>query len=373
MNRSSISSAERKAELHGLQATRRQIMSNRPIIPTRRSGATTRRLFLKQSAVALGPLLIHWRLATAAAAPLKPLRFALCADVHKDLVHDADSRLESFVAAANAHHAEFILQLGDFCQPRDKNRDFLRVWNEFPGRRYHTVGNHDRDGGFAWQQVLDFWGMERPYYSFDLNGWHFVVTDGNEKNPGQAAPGYPRYIGASQLAWIEQDLKQTSSPTLLFSHQSLEDPGGVENGREVRAALEKANHAAGWRKVAACFSGHHHIDFHCEINGIHYVQINSMSYSWLGEEYAHVRYSSEVDKAYPWLKYTAPYKEPLFALLSLEPSGHISIQGKRSEFVGPSPWELGMPEEKGTSRDKTRLVPAISDRKLTLRIRSPQI
>jgi len=150
----------------------------------------------------------------------------------------------------------------------------------------------------------------------------------------------------------------------VFSHQSLEDDEGVENREEARAVLERVNAAAGWRKLGACLSGHHHIDYQKEINGIYYLQINSMSYSWLGSQYQHVRYGPEVDKAYPWIKQTAPYKEALFAICTLEPEGGMSVQGVRSEFVGPSPWDLGMPEQKGTSRDRNRLIPQISDRKL---------
>ena len=331
------------------------------ILPTR-----SRRVFIRQVSLAWPAACFAGNLWAVDREPLKPLRFGLCTDPHKDLIHDADERLRVFIAAAQRERADFILQLGDFCRPQEKNRSFLKIWESFPGPRYHTLGNHDKDGGFTWQQVQDFWGMPSRYYSFDQAGWHFVVLDGNERNPGQGAPGYPRYVGAKQLAWLAEDLHKNAAPTVVVSHQSLEDEEGVENGPTVRAVLEKANSDAGWRKVGVCLSGHHHIDFQREINGIHYVQINSMSYSWLGEKYSHVRYSPEVDKAFPYLKYTAPYKDALFAICSLEPKGLISIQGVRSEFVGPSPWDLGVPEQKGSSRDRNRLAPRITDRKLAL-------
>jgi predicted phosphodiesterase len=328
--------------------------------------ANSRRTFLKYLGLSLVPFSFTWSLAAAARASLQPVRFGLCADPHKDIMHDADERLRVFVEAAQRERSDFILQMGDFCRPYEKNRSFLKTWGSFAGPRYHTLGNHDNDGGFAWQAVLDFWGVKDRYYSFDQGGWHFVVLDGNEKKPTKPAPGYPRFIGAEQLAWLEADLRKTASPTLVFSHQSLEDDEGVENRAEVRSVLEKANTVAGWRKVGVCLSGHHHIDFQREINGIQYLQINSMSYSWLGEKYQHVRYSAEVDKAFPYLKYTAPYKDSLFALCRLEPDGRMTIRGVRSEFVGPSPWELGVPDQPGTNRDRDRLAPRISDRKLAL-------
>ena len=332
---------------------------------------SSRRVFLRQVGLTLAPLCFSWNLTAATRAALRPVRFGLCADPHKDVMHDADERLRAFIDAAQREHPDFILQMGDFCRPYEKNRSFLKIWESFAGPRYHTLGNHDNDGGFAWQKVQDFWSMPSRYYSFDQGGWHFVVLDGNEKKPVKPAPGYPRFIGAEQVKWLEEDLRKTTAPTLVFSHQSLEDAEGVENREEVRAVLEKANAAAGWRKVGACLSGHHHLDFQKEINDIQYLQINSMSYSWLGEKYRHARYSPEVDKEFPSMKYTVPYKDALFAFCRLEPDGRMSLQGVRSEFVGPSPWELGMPEQPGTSRDRDRLAPRISDRKLALESAKP--
>ena len=320
----------------------------------------SRREFMK--AAVLAPALLNW---DVHGASVSELRIGVCADPHQDIMHDAQERLRRFIDTAKQERLDFIIQLGDFCRPYEKNRGFLDIWEAFPGPRYHTLGNHDNDGGFKWSEVLAFWKMPERYYSFDRAGWHFVVLDGNEIKPGTRAPGYPRYVGSEQLNWLRLDLKKTQSPTILFSHQSLEDPGGVENSAEVRAILEQANQEAGWQKVGASLSGHHHIDYATQIAGIHYLQINSMSYQWLGEKFQHLRYSAEVDKAYPYIKYTVPYRDPLFAILSLSAEG-LKITGRRSEFVGPSPWELGMAEVKGTSKSKERLVPRISDRSLRL-------
>ena len=331
-----------------------------------KSPVIVRRSFIRKLGLVLAPVSLSWNIHAAARATLRPVRFGLCADPHKDIMHDADERLRMFLGAARKEKAEFILQLGDFCRPYEKNREFLKIWEDFTGGRHHTLGNHDNDGGFTWQQVMDFLGMKSRYYSFDHGGWHFIVLDGNEKKPVNPAAGYPRHIGADQLAWLGDDLGRTTVPTLVFSHQSLEDDEGVENRAEVRGVLEKANATAGWHKVGACMSGHHHIDFQREINGIQYIQINSMSYSWLGESYKHIRYSPDVDKEHPYIKYTAPYKDALFGLCSLDPDQGLSIRGVRSEFVGPSPWDLGMPDRKGTSWGSDRLVPGISDRKIAM-------
>lgn len=301
-----------------------------------------------------------------AAPKRKTVKFGLCADVHQDIMHDGEQRLSAFVREARAARCEWILQLGDFCRPYEKNRPFLEIWNSFAGPRYHVLGNHEIDGGFTWEQARTYLGMAAPYYSFDQGGWHFVVLDGNERNPSAKPGGYPRYIGAEQARWLAGDLKQASSPVIVFSHQSLEDERGVENGEAIRGILEAANREAGWSKVGACFSGHHHIDYQASINGIHYVQVNSMSYSWLGASYQHVRYSAEIDRQFPYIRQTAPYAEPLFAMVTLHAEGRIELRGRRTELVGPSPWELGVEDRPGTSTSRERLAPRISDR--TLRV-----
>ena len=200
--------------------------------------------------------------------------------------------------------------------------------------------------------------MPGRYYSFDAEGFHFIVLDGNDqKDPPQS--GYARYMGSEQLEWLKQDLSQTESQVVVFSHQSIEDPGGMENAADVRKMLEEAKLASGVNKVIACFSGHHHIDYATSINGIHYIQINSMSYLWMGGDYLQVRYSNEIDEQYPYIRYTAPYKDPLFAIVEIDNRGVIRITGRESSWVGPDPWALGYPED---NRDETG--PRITSREL---------
>ncbi len=277
---------------------------------------------------------------------LKRVCFGLFADVHKDIMHDADARLQVFINHMQMKDVDFILQLGDLCQPRSSNRLFMEIWESFPKARYHVLGNHDTDGGFTREQVLEYWSMPARFYSFDVGTYHFIVLDGNDEREGRP-PGYPHYIAADQVDWLYADLASTERPTILFSHQSLEDmetpEQGVENGAAVRTVLENVNRLAGWQQVVACFSGHNHMDSHRCIAGIHYVQINSMSNYWLGEEYQEIRYGKAIDKDFPWIKYTAPYEQPLYALVTLSGDGDIEIEGMRSNFVGSSPWQLGYP------------------------------
>jgi 3',5'-cyclic AMP phosphodiesterase CpdA len=235
----------------------------------------------------------------------------------------------------------------------------------FPGPRYHVLGNHDTDGGFKREQTVEWWGMKDRFYSFDQGGIHFVVLDGNDR-PRDHAGGYPRFIADDQLDWLRQDLSSTPLPVIVFVHQSLEreSKGGVQNGASVRAVLEEANQRQEKRQVVACLSGHHHRDYVRRINDILYPQINSASYYWVGPKFQKVRYSSEIDAAYPMIKNTVPYKDPLFAIVTTDPiKGFMRIEGRQSEFVGPAPWDLGGDKD---SWEAASLAAGIADWKMPM-------
>ncbi len=293
----------------------------------------------------------------------RSLSFGVCADVHKDVMHDADERLQKFIDKAEERDLDFIIQLGDFCRPYDYNREFLSIWENYSGEKYHVIGNHEMDGGFSRKQVIDFWDIPNQYYSFDSGNFHIIVLDGNDNNPSEnRATGYARFIGEKQLEWLKKDVRKTNLPCLVFSHQTLENnDDGIENRLEVRGFFEEENKRAGNKKIIACFSGHHHTDYVAEINNIYYIQINSMSYEWLGDKYQTIRYSQEIDKKFPYIKYTVPYKDPLFAFVKIDEK-RIQIEGVKSTFVGPGPKDLGFPERP----ENKKTIPEIITRNIDL-------
>lgn len=290
------------------------------------------------------------------------LRFGLIADVHQDVMHDSPQRIKAFTKAMNKSKADFVCQLGDFCQPRERNKEFIAQWNQFKRPHYHVIGNHEMDGGYTREQVVAFFGMPDRYYSFDKKGVHVIVLDGND--PGGESEGYNRYISETQLSWIKENLRNTSLPTIIFSHQALDDTAGIENCDDVRKILEEARTSTGQKKVVACFCGHHHDDQAKEINGIHYIRINSASYAWLGSQFQHESYSGDIHQKFPWISYTAPYKEPLWAFIEMDlAKGRLIVKGKATSWVGPTPWELGVDKK---TKDPNVCAPRISDRTLSI-------
>jgi len=325
-----------------------------------------RRDFIKAFSIGCTASILPLRLSTVVSAKevKESLRFGICADVHKDIMHDADIRLKAFVEEASKKKLDFIIQLGDFCCPYDYNLDFMSIWNMYPGKKYHVLGNHDMDGGFTRDEVVKYWNATGRYYSFDSKGYHFIILDGNDHDPSPNRPsGYARFIGEDQLSWLENDLKETNLPTIVFCHQGLDnDMGGIHNATQSRLVLERANEQANFQKVQLVFSGHHHQDYYNNINSIHYIQINSMSYQWLGEQFKCIRYSEDVDKSHPWIKYTVPYRDPIWAYAEISTDKTFRLYGKKTEFVGPSPEELGV----DIDTFGYPIVPYISDKKCKL-------
>jgi predicted phosphodiesterase len=289
----------------------------------------------------------------------KKLRFGIVSDVHKDLMPDADQRLEVFINQAHKRKVDFIIQMGDFCMGDVKNKGFLSIWKQFKGPKYHVLGNHDMDRQSK-EEILDFWGMPKKYYSYDFGGYHFIILDANflfqdgkyidYKNANFYVDRSIRtFISDEQIEWFKADLYATKLPTIVFCHQSLWH--SVKNRQSIQNTME--NHK---EKVICSLNGHSHSDYHFTQNGIDYLGINSMSYKWVSGKYESTeRFPKELYKEYGNLHHIAGYKDPLYAFVNLNSKGIMSIEGSKSDWMYPSPYDLGKSESKGESAKSIKI------------------
>jgi len=142
---------------------------------------------------------------------------------------------------------------------------------------------------------------------------------------------YEGRVSAEQVDWLKADLANTLHPTVIISHQGFgpkASGGVVPNGAEIRAVIAAANHREKGGKVVLCMHGHNHLDGATTVEGVHYLQINSASYLWVGEQFGRM----------------APYVDPLFAFMELDPAGSIRLIGRKSTFRKPTPAERGYPD-----------------------------
>ena len=303
--------------------------------------------------------------------------FAVFADLHVDIMHDSIARVQAVIGAAKQKGAQFLVHLGDLtypeeefmrerfgktqsdmdpiafrCTRNEEKREVMRLLRECGLPVWHTLGNHECDAGTK-EMAEAYFGMSAPFYSFDCGGFHFVVLDGNfmqedgrildyentnyQHHPRAVMPVLPQ----EQIRWLEEDVIRSGKPTVVFSHQSLTDTQlGIRNHEEFQAALDRLN--AHEKRVLLCANGHAHIDGVRRHGGVYFWDVNSISNIWIGMRYACVRYSEAIDRDYPYLKGTAPYRDPLYAIVTLTPERAV-IEGTRSEFAGPSPYDLGFP------------------------------
>ncbi|MFI3261838.1 MAG: metallophosphoesterase [Rikenellaceae bacterium] len=279
--------------------------------------------------------------------------FGIITDIHTDIIHDGLHRLNTFLEVANKNKVDFVIDLGDFAMVKEDNKPFVDIWKNYTGEKYNTLGNHDMDNATK-EQFMDFVGMKERYYSFIKNDVLFIVLDCNNLYHEGKYTHYANanfYVDAScrawvdpqQVEWLKKEIQKDAKHCIIFSHQSLENTVG--NREQIQAILEAENQRVGYAKIVASFSGHDHTDYHKMINGIAYIQINSASDQWLGEQYkCTTRFTVEDTKRRPLLSLVAPYKDPLYAIVKMGKKS-LKIKGVQSEFVSPTPEELGIPKD----------------------------
>lgn len=315
--------------------------------------------------------------------------FAVFTDLHLDIMHDGQKRLDQFLAAARQRDVDFIIQLGDFCYPENTVRcdcspenlpinllnamhspsevpklEMLRQFNQFEKPHYHVLGNHEFDFSSK-EQTMKLYGMEEAYYAFRCGGWRFLVLDcsyfrdreGNLRDYHYGnyfdSDDLP-YISERQLEWVAKELFGDPCPTIVFSHQPLYgSTRGIKNAADLLAVFEQANRRH--KTVYLCMNGHTHLDVVTEKNGIYYYTLNSMSNHWMGTEYPVTRFDRQTEQSFPNLKYILPYEEPLYAIVTVTLQ-QLTAEGRKGRFVPPVPTVVKL--EAGMS-------PGIADRVIT--------
>jgi predicted phosphodiesterase len=260
------------------------------------------------------------------------LRFAVITDIHHGLAPDAQGRLEAFVTALKSRKdVEFVIQMGDFCHAGPDSAAFLELWNRIRLPRLHVLGNHDMDRVDK-DAAMRFWGMKSRYGAYDFGDYRFIVLDLNHfKKEGKLVPyangnyftdnATHNWADPEQIEWLASELRRSSKPTILFSHQPL---GFGEAGQplppeqvEVLKVVTDASKDHRKGAVAACLCGHLHVDRLEHYEGIPCLCVNSASYFWSAGMH--------------------PYTKPLYAFMELTPKGELVVEGVAGEFVKPPP------------------------------------
>lgn len=256
-----------------------------------------RRAFLRRGALVMAAAAFGGSigdvLRAAEESTKKPvLRLGMITDIHyadkpngttKRYYRESIAKMRESVARFNEVKPDFVVELGDLIDEAPTVEGEIghlkRIdaeYAKFSGERHYVLGNH-----CVWsltkKEFLENSGMKAEHYSFDRGGFHFVVLDACYRKDG-VAYGAKNFvwdntdIPPAERGWLADDLRATGKPTILFMHQRTDIVAreAITSGAEVRKILEDSG------KVLAVFQGHHHINDHNEINGIHYCTMMAM-------------------------------------------------------------------------------------------------
>lgn len=224
------------------------------------------------------------------------MRFALITDEHfgpkayfdgklRKLSHEAPQLTRAFVECMNQiEKPDLVVNLGDVIEDQNLDADraryaeFMAVMAGLEAPVIHVAGNHDQinlsedDLRAAWQHAGPL------HYSRDIDGIHFAVLNTLEVKDVCVR------IPAEQIAWLEADLAQASSPVVVLMHHPASDQDltgnrwfekfphicRVAERRELRSVIEQSG------KVVAVFNGHVHWNHLDVIAGIPYFTLQSL-------------------------------------------------------------------------------------------------
>lgn len=247
------------------------------------------------------------------------MRVAHLTDIHVQPERGADAGLTQCLAHAQSLNPkpDLILTGGDSVMDVFESRQaraselkalFTTTFkNHCDIAARHTIGNHDI---FGWNKrkssttgseadwgkkfAADLYGIPNRFYSFDMNGWHFVVLDSVQPMKS----GYVAFCDDEQNEWLINDLKKrpAGSPVLVVSHIPILSLTSITYGKprshEQRGtditisaasmhtdgdALHKLFRSQG---VKLCLSGHQHLIDRCSTDGITYICDGAVSGNW---------------------------------------------------------------------------------------------
>lgn len=299
-----------------------------------------RRDFLRNMGIAAGSVGIYqnsYSIPAFSGNRAQKIRFGMISDLHHlQFGREEVQRLSGFMDDVAETKPDFIIQCGDFCR-HTRSEGIMEQWNRFKGPKYHVLGNHDMDY-CSKETIMQFWGMPRRYYSFDQGGFHFVVMDRNflkeddgrlthyeSSNWGRLPSPKRSFTDQEQLDWLRSDLAGAKLPVIVFMHQPVylsDFHDELGNADEILKIFDDVNFRATKSnspvKVAAVFMGHDHDDRYGQRNGVHYFIVNSATYVY-----------TKTGAYY--------YKDPLYAFVTLETTGKMTIEGRSTTYAPAAP------------------------------------
>ncbi|MEQ9455564.1 MAG: metallophosphoesterase [Phycisphaeraceae bacterium] len=183
----------------------------------------------------------------------------------------------------------------------DQIRLYKDASDQLPFPYHNCMGNHDilgwdrnrkvqpSDPDYGKKCIMDRLEWEKPFYSFDHQGWHFTILDCIHPITADHGQSWEPRIDDAQLEWLAHDLgRAADKPKVVMTHIALfcnigqqnADPNAramsgmvIQNNRDLRHILERHN-------VTAVLQGHSHRAEVYQFNNIWYITSPAVSGAW---------------------------------------------------------------------------------------------
>jgi Icc protein len=255
------------------------------------------------------------------------MRIAHISDMH---IEPGSPGVKGFRRALRHVHAldpavDFILNTGDCVMDSleaDKDRAALQ-WEAFNSVLreevslpiYHAIGNHDvwgwglpsgvkseagKDPDFGKGLALAELGIPDRYYSFEHNGWRFLVLDSTHLPDLASGKPYTGKLDEEQYAWLVLQLEAvpSSNPVCVVSHipvlaacEYLDGDNETSGNWIVPGAWVHIDARRLWRlfwqhpNVRLCLSGHTHQVEDLRYHGVQYLTNGAICANWWNGSY----------------------------------------------------------------------------------------
>lgn len=153
------------------------------------------------------------------------IQYADCDPVESRYYRNSLSKLGESIEYFNREGVEFIVNLGDIVDRDFRDLDaVVSHLDRADSRVYNTTGNHDYSGVTDNRELYKKLGMPHDYYSFESEGWLFVMLNTNEIATYSNIEGSDK---EEELTAVLESLKSEGAPQ-----------GEVWNGGVSREQLE---------------------------------------------------------------------------------------------------------------------------------------
>ncbi len=320
------------------------------------------------------------------------ITFSLFSDLHykAGMYMSTIADMNAILDRAKEANADFILSTGDFCNDFKGSPELTDAFlnNSYDIPALNVYGNHELESSGNSMQVVTplltsetntvIWGTEDRsigdgsigYYFYEVNGFRIICLDTNYSyNPTTkvwehnktGSYGYPsgnqngNALGPVQEAWLKTVLMEAADrniPCVIFSHASFS--GKWESGYNhaaIRAMFKEANQKTPGT-VLACFNGHLHTDHTAMVDGVFYMDVNTVRNGyWTGNGTNHYTdgqtYKYEVYDAFGDLletkdvniatlsqaKNTYFFEDPLSCIVTISADGKITVNGQDTDWI----------------------------------------